>query len=454
MKKLTRSAALIALVSITIHCGKENFHGQTREGATILPPSVNGGGPNDKPVDPSDGSKNPNDPTVPSSGGNIPGGNPNNPNSGGDGINQTDGQGVEKLFELTCDTGEDGSRPLVDFAEKRDVKIVARVKGEFCPKAQRILNVMFIVDWSGSMGRHKKPGTGLEVAGNDPQIGGTCGRLKGAQQVINAIKAQQKPTDQVFITMMPFAGGAIAKRAVKPVALPQFESQMNAQTFCSYVVQDSSYGYHPQNPGGIDGAAEAMVDLDQGYSATNYKAAFDSSAAILKGAGGRKVVYFISDGEPTAGGSRLVSSEKAGIAAAKRFRDQVDNLTFNALLLGHDGAGAEKLLQEVAGSAARVRLAEDAQALATQILQFPDSVAIDENSGSAQVRVAPFASKALGLKYLKKDAIRDARWVFETQPFILLGVPGLPINNEVTVKATGNDGSTHQSFITIRYTQK
>lgn len=466
MKKLSRCLATMAVLSLTVHCGKENFYGNTREGNAVNPTNVvddKASGPDAKPVDPRDNPNNPSvDPSLPSPGGpkNPDGtpvvyGNPNDPNNpnGSGGIDQFGGHSVEKIFTLTCDNAADGSRPVVDYSESKDLAVIAKVQGEFCPKSQRILNVMFIVDWSGSMGHHMRD-DGQESQGNDPQVNGTCGRLQAAQQVLNTIKSQAKPTDQIFISMMPFAGGALTRRAIKTLPVAQFESQMTAQTFCSYVVQNSSYGYHPQNPGGVNGSAEGMVGVDVGYSATNYEAAFDASTSLLRGAGGRKVVYFVSDGQPTAGGSGRQSAEEASIAAAKQFRSQVDNLTFNALLLGHDASGAESLLQQVAGSPERVRLAQDASALSTEILQFPDSAEIREDSGVATVQVAPFTPKSLGLKYLKKDPTRDARWVFETQPFIMLGKPGVAVDNTVTVRAIGSDGSTHQSFITIKYNQK
>lgn len=449
MKLLNGSLLVVALGAVGLaNCTGAKFTGNAREGSGPKPDVV-GTKPDNPPVDPSGGHTNPNDPTVPSAGGPPPGTtNPNDPNNPG--ITQNGGDGSEKLFEVTCDTGEDGSRPVIDFAQAKDIKVNARIKGEFCPKAQRNLTVMFVVDWSGSMGHHRRS-DGVDNPGHDPQGGGTCGRLEAARQVVANIKGQQKPTDHVSIGFVPFAGGTLPRRTVSPMPLAQFEAMLTPAVFCSYVVQDSSFGYDPQNPGGLNGAAEGMVGVEAGYSATNYKAAIDVTSGLLKGIGGRKVVYFVSDGEPTAGGR---NPAQGGIDASQRMRTAVDNLTFNALLLGFDDPNAESILQQVAGSPDRVRRAAQAQDLASQILQFPDSSAIDEASGQARVRVAPFPGTDLGLKSLKKDTARDAIWVFETQPFILLGVVGLPVVNEVTVTAKGTDGSTHQSIISIRYTKQ
>src|SRR5690606_5515076 len=135
-----------------------------------------------------------------------------------------------------------------------DSKAIAKVRGEFCPESKNSLTVLFVVDFSGSMGRHI-PGDGsrLEVPVNDPQIAGSCGRLRGAQAIVDRILAEKKPGDEVYVGMVPFAGGIVTNKIMHFDEIEKFASAMNKDTFCQYVVQGPSFGYDPINPGGIEG---------------------------------------------------------------------------------------------------------------------------------------------------------------------------------------------------------
>lgn len=323
-------------------------------------------------------------------------------------------------------------------------KVTATVKGKFCPKSNAQLNVLFVVDHSGSMGRHI-PGLGQpEVAGNDPQVDGSCGRLRAAQAIMAKLTADAKAGDDIRIGMVPFAGGIIPNRVIQLSSKTDFEAKVTKDVFCSYVVQDLSFGLDPTNPGGIDGS---LSSID---ASTNYTAAFSAAESMLTAAYGRKVVYFISDGEPTSG---ALDPVLGGIAAGESLRKHVDNLTLNGLLLGSIGTSARGVLEAVAGSPDRVRDADKADELAEAILQFADA-SIDESTGKAWLSVLPYPKAELGLKYLSPDPTAPGVWIWETQPFILLGQKGEEVENVVTVTAQGKDGSTHQSEVKIYYRQK
>jgi hypothetical protein len=327
-------------------------------------------------------------------------------------------------------------------------KVITKVKGQFCPKSSRELTVLFVVDFSGSMGRHKPENGGPIEDGNDPQINGSCGRMRAAQAIIGKLKQDRKPGDKINVAMVPFAGGIVTKKIIGVKTLDQFESLVSKDSFCQYVVQGSSFGYDPQNPGGIDGHG-GLFGLDSVDSSTNYRAAFTAAGSFLSTVYGRKVVYFVSDGEPTSGGSDPVA---AGIEAGRILRDSVDNLTLNALLLGNPGPQAQQVLVQVAGSPDRVRHAEDADELATKILEF-GTAGIDEQSGLATLTVEGYPEADLGLKYLEQSQNDQDVWVYETKPFVLLGIPGKEVINLVEVIAKGTDGSVHSSLVKIRYRQ-
>ena len=171
---------------------------------------------------------------------------------------------------------------------------------------------------------------------------------------------------------------------------------------------------------------------------------------MLKGEAGRKVVYFITDGEPTSGGADPIA---ASVQAGEELRREIDNLSFNGLLLGEQDAEAESVLKQVTGSEDRFRYASDADQLASEILQFPDA-SIRSATGDATIEVVGNPVKDLGLMTMAKDNSREMVWVYMTQPFLLAGLPGQVVDNVVTVTALGQDGSTHSQTVRIRYRQK
>lgn len=397
--------------------------------------------------------------------GKDPGQEPGDLDNDGDEAKPADGQGSETGFQLGTDvvlnkdgevvgkdptTKDGGGKPLppkVPVVVPAAANVIAKVKGQFCPTAKKELTVLFVVDFSGSMGHHVPEHGGPAEIGNDPQVNGSCGRMRAAQAIIGKLKQDRAPGDRINIAMVPFAGGIVTRKIISMKTLDQFEAIVNKDTFCQYVVQNASFGYDPQNPGGIDGQA-GLLGLNSVDASTNYRAAFTAAGSILANVYGRKVVYFVSDGEPTSGGQDPV---QAGIAAGQQLRSSIDNLTLNALLLGNPGPQAQVVLEQVAGSPGRVRHADNADDLARKILEFANA-GIDESTGRATLTVETYPTAELNLKYLTKVSGQDV-WIYETQPFVLLGIPGQEVINLVEVTARGADGSTHSATVKIRYRQ-
>lgn len=330
-------------------------------------------------------------------------------------------------------------KPAIEVAEES--KVTTKVKGKFCPTAKNKLTVLFVVDYSGSMGKHvPSPKAGI-LNGNDPQINGSCGRLRAAEAIVNKLQSKLGPEDKVTIGMVPFAGGIVTEKIIDLMDLNDFAALITKDNFCQYVVQSPLFGLDPTNPGAI---------LSPGNDAsTNYRAAFTAATSLLSGVYGNKEVFFISDGEPTSGGADPI---QAGIEAGSQLRARVDNLTLNALFLGDSGrAAARQVLVAVAGSEQRVREADNADQLADAIVSFPEAM-IDESSGRALLTIPPYKPEAdLGLVYLKQEG--PGVWTYETRPFVLLGIKGKTVEHTVTVTAQGKDGSTHKATVIVRYRQ-
>jgi hypothetical protein len=331
-----------------------------------------------------------------------------------------------------------------DIITPTESNVSARVRGRFCPQSNKQLTVLFVVDLSGSMGAHvptQGQFKGQEHPGYDPQINGTCGRLEAARAIMDRIATQMRPEDDVRIGMVPFASGILGDRYIDVTEFAAFGSMMNKDSFCQHVVQAPRYGYDPQNPGGIDGSYSGVAP------STNYRAAFRGAQSVLQNVYGRKVVYFISDGQPTSGGFDPI---QAGIDAGNRMRDSIDNLSMNGLLLGNAGPQAREVLELVAGSPNRVRNAEQADQLADQILNFPDAT-INPDTARAILSLQAYGSTDVGFAYFRPAQGMPNVWEYETAPFTLLGIPGMATVNLLEILAEGSDGSTHSAVFRIRF---
>ncbi len=430
-------------------CNEARFSGGGRSRGAATDPS------HGQPHNP-DGTPTNNDPSNNPGGGNTPSGQTNTPvdvtlvppgsNNPGNGTNPNMpkpgiGGGVtNKQFDVRCSQGQDSAIAALELAAPRTQRVEAQIQGEFCPNSTNKLSVLFLVDFSASMGKHKFSGDGKIYDGNDPlnEQTGSCGRLSAAKAVIAKLESMATAGDDIQVSIIPFAGSVVNERIVSFRSLSAFKNALNKDNLCRYVAQGSAY----YTPGYINPSSVGAS------SSTNYGAAFLAAENALIGRNGQKVVYFISDGEPTSPSNDPVG---AGIRAGKNLRDRTTNLTVNGLLLKTRTASAVDVLNQVTGSPARVKHADQASQLADKILEF-GAAAIDERFGSAKIYAHPYPEQFLGLISMKKTS--GQVWTYLTQPFVLVGIPGKAVENRVTVYAKGTDGSVHSSIVTIRYTQQ
>jgi len=288
--------------------------------------------------------------------------------------------------------------------------------------------VLFVVDFSGSMGLHREDQGGQVEAGNDPRSGQSCGRLDAARAVANQLTTQaQSGAATVQVGMLAFAGDVLGRRTVAPVPLASFAGLLTADRFCSYVTQNNGFAYGPTNPGGL-------LAQDEGADAsTNYAAALTAAGQLLSSVQGAKVVYFISDGEPTAGGSDPV---QAAVQAGAALVAGVPGVTLDALLLGDGDPQAATVMRAVVGGRGeQVRVAARADELAQEILRFP-SVELDPSTAQA-VLSGPSGNETVPLKSAGRDQA-TGRWVYETQAFSFGAQPGDDVRQlRVSAASTG-----------------
>ena len=227
------------------------------------------------------------------------------------------------------------------------------LSGEFCPLASDSLKIIFLVDFSLSM-YNKSNGEG-----NDPIVNGSCGRMSAVEAIVNRVlETSQNTSAQAAI--VPFSIDVIGSPQLS--SLNQFQNQITAENLCG------------------------------GVRYTNYKAGFDGVYDLLANTSGEKIIYFITDGLPTYGGGGengyFLRHRDAATTSASRLRS-MENLTLNTIFLGNvfDDASEhfqpQAFLEEITGSADRVKIVSEADQLASQILNINRPlIAIDPSTVS------------------------------------------------------------------------
>ncbi len=356
------------------------------------------------------------------------------------GILVPEGRRIE-LAAPNCTKSSGANLPvIIDVDAARNQRVEASISGEFCPQSNRLVNILFVVDFSASMGRHQPETGGPVQDGNDPLVNGACGRLAATQAIISKMKSLAKPGDTIRVGMIPFAGDVVRSFVIPGTSLASFEQAMTPERFCRYVLQGEQY----RTPGAMTRGEASGAD-----SSTNYRAAFAAATGAMNRAQGRNMIYFITDGEPTTPKPNPV---EVATAAANQLRREIPNLTFNGIILGSQRPAAEQVLNVVTGSPERVRYAAQAADLANEITQFADArIDVNHPGNTGWVFVDPYPVQKLGLANLVEAS--PQLYTYKTQPLVLLGIPGQTILNRVVVEARGFDGSTHRSVVIIRYRQ-
>jgi hypothetical protein len=342
----------------------------------------------------------------------------------------------EKTLKLTCDPAQDNSSLVTDVVSTSKTSV--KLEGEFCHLDKQSLAgelmVLFLLDFSGSM---------ME---NDPDLAGSCGRLKAAQAI--STKMDEFVAKGINVKFAIQAFGDAALPVIGPVDAAGFKSQLLADTFCR------------DNAG-----------------ATNYEAAFNASSNLLQTQNGVKLVYFISDGTPTVSGlasnlavplpigpldSAFARAYSAGLSAAERLR-QLDKLTLNAIYIENkfttavlNPAGSqdpEQYLEKITGSKDNVRLVSNADKLDESILSFetPEVTTLEQSSVSGKLSAGSQGAKNVEIASLTADPSRPGVWLFVTKPFPLYGEAGQVVENRVVFSVKDSNGKEQTATAVIKY---
>ncbi len=318
------------------------------------------------------------------------------------------------LLWIPCKAGTaDGGTFPSDFYGKRGTKI--RVAGEFCPSLEikGDLTIVFVLDHSGSMEGNPFEGP------NDPTSGGTCGRLKSAQSLVKRYASMT--STNIKAGVVGFSNSAHVQLPIAP--LSNLQNNLTSNVFCG---------------------------SDSPTATTNYAAAFATTAAQLQNVQGTKLIYFISDGSPTTGGT---DPHQAGLSAANAMR-AIPNLTLYALFVGYKSGGANNpqgYMNQITGNPALVRITANADELAraaaalaqpTITINRDDTKAtLDNPQGSTAVAIDRFV--------LRADKANTYSWM--TAPIELVGDVHAAVVNQLTVTSKSSAGGPLQTIGKITF---
>lgn len=337
--------------------------------------------------------------------------------------------------QVSCGSGDNPLLQVDRSLTPSPFGLEVALNGELCPAAPNKLTVLLVVDFSSSMGRHVS--SGVTKPGNDPEINGSCGRLRAASAIIEKLAKDQGINDDIRVGLLPFASDVVSSRVIAPVPLGTFKSMLNRNQLCAFIVQSS----------GVIGRA----GYEGGFSApningsTNYQAALIDARNTLTLKDGHKSIYFITDGAPTSGGA---NPEQAGIDAGLDLRNKVNNLTLNALVLGNEPK-ANDILKAITGSADRVRVASSADQLATEILNFPKPLL---NASSVHATISHDGQdRPLTINSFHQDANKPSSWIWRVDPFFLNGAPGKTHIYQISVAAADQSGTVYHQKLRLSY---
>jgi uncharacterized protein YegL len=318
-------------------------------------------------------------------------------------------------LQLPCGAGGQGVQTPV-FQGVSGTMV--RVSGELCSVVETqvsnaTLSISLVVDFSGSM------------SDNDPSNGGSCGRLQAASAIVNKMLQSAKGKGNIQIGVVQFADDA---RVALPLTdIQSFSQHLNPTMFC--------------------GAT----------TATNHAAGIQSAQQLLTGAQGDKIVYFITDGEPTRPlnpalqtlAEQVRNFYNVGVEAANALRTALPGVQFNLIRLDLKkpeidarsyGIDPEQYLKQlVGGDPNRVRIAGNAAELAAQIVTFEapkvQSGTFDSKGIVAELTAGQFGSKKVAVESVVPVQGREGVWVFTTVPIELFGAVGQRVENRLSLKS-------------------
>ncbi len=327
-------------------------------------------------------------------------------------------------FWLSCDPSSGGSSLTTEISGPSGIS--ARINGEFCPQAVagEGSKFLFIIDYSESMKT------------NDPIINNSCGRLE-------AIKALVQKLVQKYGTKVSFgsvAFGSYAQVQSQITDATSFQSSLTVNSICN-----SSMG------------------------TTNYKAAFDTARQLYQNTQGSKIVYFISDGEPTEGGTVADPSSHitVGVQAAQQLRATYSDLILNAVFLNNsqnfnnvignimnNGQSLQyEIMRQVAGSDQQVKMVNQASDLIAALQDLPASGGKINTSTVSIKFISPAPQDNIEVEQIFENPLKPGYYVFSSKPFILRSSAGTAVDNVIMTQVTTETGKVIQSQATISVKQ-
>lgn len=450
---LKRSLMLLTTILCVVACSSAKFNGSS-DVKTKKPEAINGEAQKNSPLDISNtiqeddryGQMVNSKKTTPKPGGTTAiKGTENDP-----GKLNVDFFEEEVVFKLGCDE----QNKIENFSRPANTRVIAVVEGKICPvsttkSSSSSMNVVFVVDYSASMGPHTDT-DGSTNPGHDPMISNSCGRLQGAQSVINQLMSKYS-SEQVYVSFIGFAETVEAYR--QPQRIDTFKSNsLNAELFCRYVPQSSWTGSN--DPGFINTKYSGDRSLASG---TNYITALNQARALLQG--NQKPineVYFITDGEQSPS-----HANSDALKAADNLRTSVTSATINAIYLNSNltksrSTEAISVLTEITRSSDRVRSVSSASELANSLASFKETQVQIETARYpeyATLTVSGYSTANIGIQSVKNPTDNEPAYVYRTQPFYLVATDSGTTKNTVDIKLQSVDGTSINNRITINYTK-
>lgn len=311
------------------------------------------------------------------------------------------------------------------------------ISASICPEVKQKVHVLFIIDNSGSMGKHShnNPGNDPQVTENGIQ---TCGRLKGAQAVIGRFLSDQYKNISIGMSVISFASDVIESKNLLSPGQKLTKDIVSEKIFCETVIQSLAY----RQPGGISPHRIS--------SATNYQASFRRAKELLSKVEGKKEIYFITDGEPTASSTYTYDHEESAIDAANSLRSEYPDLTIKAIFLNaSEPHKSINLLSKITGDQNLVLLASNPDDIARKVISFP-SIKLDTNSIKATI-YAPSASPYTITPSITQDTNNPEIWNYKIPSLALHSENGVETENKIEVSVQDTQGNTLKSTLKINY---
>lgn len=320
-----------------------------------------------------------------------------------------------EIFRLEGQCTTDAQPRLISVNSSQNGRL--DLKGEICPLAFGKLNVLFLVDYSGSM----------KTADPADTLGLSCGRLRSARRILARLKAARRPSDTINVGEITFA--RTAQQRLEMQDINQFDSlfKLNRSNFCGW----------ESSPNG----------------STNYQSAFNLARQTLANATGNTVVYLLSDGLPTiSNGNEFDNNDTqglhktAGLQAVNTLRSSISNVSISTVFLNRssNSAMAEGYLQSISD---QLRIVSEAADLADKAVELSiPTVELGNGKPTATLTVEGTSiNQSVAIESFQKDQRRPGVWLFQTAPFMPAKQPGTIVRNKLTVTAKGQDGQNHSN---------